>query len=270
LIPTPEEVAAKANPLVYDVSSLELGEDLPRYTDWLLERFLPHLRGRVIEVGAGMGTVARRYVDRVEAAALVEPSPVLHARLSGALGSRRGVHVLHGTLEAVYQRTFGAMTIADGSFDVALMVNVLEHIVDDAAVLRLLFKLLKPGGALLVFVPALPALYGRLDARCGHVRRYTRGSLAGVVERAGFRLEALRYFDLLGIVPWFVTGRLLAPSLLGAGSAKLYDRWLVTPSAALERVVTPPLGKNLICIARKSRAQTGAASPTTAAAQPPK
>ena len=251
MIATPQEVLARANPREYDLRTLEVGEDLPRYTEWLLEDFRPFLGGRVIEIGAGIGAIARRYVDDVDDALLVEPAPQLFNRLKESLHGRRRAHFANGTLEEVYGTTVDGIAVADGTFDTAVMVNVLEHIPDHANVLRLLFRLLKPGGALLVFVPAVPFLYGALDARVGHVRRYTRASLSEVVHGAGFTMKTLRYFDLLGMLPWLITGRLLRQSTVGSGSAKLYDQVIVPVCEAVDRAVRPRIGKNLVCVALK-------------------
>jgi SAM-dependent methyltransferase len=255
---TPEAVAARVNPREYELRTLEVGEDLPRYTEWLLEDFRPYLRGRVIEVGAGIGTIARRYINQVDESVLVEPATVLCERLQRDLAGKKNVHPLHGTLQDVFGKTVaspsGDVDVSEGTFDVAIMVNVLEHIPEDEEVLRLLFRLLKPGGTLLIFVPAIPFLYGALDARVGHVRRYTRRTLSRVVEGAGFAMKKLRYFDLLGMVPWFVTGRLLRQETVGSGSAKFYDQYIVPLCALIDNVTKPEMGKNLICVAEKSSA----------------
>jgi SAM-dependent methyltransferase len=131
------------------------------------------------------------------------------------------------------------------------MVNVLEHIDEDEAVLRLLFRLLKPGGSLLIFVPAMPFLYGTLDERVGHVRRYTRPSLTHVMETAGFAMTSIRYFDLLGMLPWFVTGRVLRQPVVSSGPAVFYDRYVVPLCRVVDAATRPRVGKNLVAVAHK-------------------
>jgi hypothetical protein len=132
------------------------------------------------------------------------------------------------------------------------MVNVLEHIDEDEEVLRLLFRLLKPGGTLLIFVPAMPFLYGTLDARVGHVRRYTRRTLTRVVEAASFSITKMRYFDLLGMFPWFVTGRVLRQPTVNSGSALFYDQYIVPVCKLVDAAARPRVGKNLVCVAKKT------------------
>ena len=93
-------------------------------------------------------------------------------------------------------------------FHTALMISVLEDIDDDLAVLQHLYTLLRPGGRVRLFVPALPWRDWSLDALVHHVRGYTRTELRERMQEAGFTIDALTYFDLLGILPWFFAGRL--------------------------------------------------------------
>ena len=85
----------------------------------------------------------------------------------------------------------------DASFNYIYTLNVLEHIEDDAAALRSLHAKLTDGGKLLIYVPAFPVLYTSMDAKVGHVRRYTRDTLMTRVTAAGFqhRSRRLRRFD---------------------------------------------------------------------------
>ena len=244
-------MSAPASSREYDARSLEAVAELPRYHAWLMRHFKGHLRGKVIEVGAGIGTVSAEYVDRVDAALLVEPAPNLHERLRARFGGRGNVSTACATLEEVCEGRVPGVKVEPGSFDAAIMVNVLEHIDDDLSVVRLLGRLLRPNGALLIFVPAMPFLFGAMDQRLGHVRRYTRASLRGVVEQCGFEVRALEYFDLLGMVPWFITGRVLRQDTVGAGSAQFYDQFIVPLCKVVDVVTQHPVGKNVVCVARK-------------------
>jgi SAM-dependent methyltransferase len=131
------------------------------------------------------------------------------------------------------------------------MVNVLEHIEDDVAVLRQLHGMLRPGGAVLLFVPALPWLYGSLDELVHHVRRYTKPQLHAALGQAGLRVERLRYCDVLGIAPWWLAGRVLRRQRFDSAAAMAYDRFGVPLTRRVEGWMDPPLGKSLIAIATR-------------------
>ena len=234
---------------VFDARALESAVGVPGYVAWLLEAFRPHLRGRVLELGAGLGSVAEGYVNGVEEAVLVEPAENLFEELSRTFSGDPRVKLLCGMLDELCER--GAPELEPESFDAAFMANVLEHIRDDRAVLKLLKTRIKPGGALLIFVPAVPFLYGALDARAGHFRRYTKSTLRAVVRDAGFEIERLEYFDLLGMLPWFVAGRVLRRETVAPALTGFYDRFLVPLSSLVDVAIGKRLGKNLICTARR-------------------
>jgi SAM-dependent methyltransferase len=239
------------NPSCYEGHDLEALADLPHYVGWILQGFAEHLRGRVLEVGAGTGNFSARYVDAVDEAVLLEPAQNLYPTLATRFAGKNHVKPVSGLLEDWANRV-AAQGGSDGRpFDAAVMVNVLEHIADDHGTIRRLGTMLRPGGKLLIFVPALRWLYGSLDAQVHHYRRYSRSALTRVVERAGLEMVSLHYFDVAGVLPWLIAGRVLKQRAFSARAAHIYDRIIVPLSARLERWLRLPLGKNLICVAQR-------------------
>lgn len=232
--------------LDYDPRSLEALSGLARYHAWIREAFGEVLRGRVAEVGAGTGNFSETWVDGASEATLVEPAPQLHTILAKRFENKHHVKVVGATLEGAIES--GA--VPRESLDALVMVNVLEHVADDLGELRRVRSTLRPGGAVALFVPAIQAIYGSLDALVGHHRRYGRESLAAVVRDAGFVVEDLRWFDVAGVVPWWIVGKVLRAKSFGGPLGPIYDRVVVPVMSRVERAVTPPLGKNLLCVAR--------------------
>jgi hypothetical protein len=180
---------------------------------------------------------------------LVEPARNLYARLATRFAGQSNVRVVGDTLQGAMAQ--GSLPLA--AYDSVVLINVLEHVKEDVELLRAARTLLRDGGALLLFVPALPWLFGSLDRLVGHERRYTASSLEAVVARAGFRLESTRYVDILGVLPWFVTGRVLRARRFDEMSARIYDRVVVPLGRLLEQRLSPRWGKNLSCVARVVR-----------------
>jgi SAM-dependent methyltransferase len=232
----------------YAGQDLEALADIPNYQEWILRHFRPHLRGRVLEIGAGVGTLSARYRTSVDRAVLLEPAPNLAAMLRDRFAHDAGVTVLGETLESA--RAAGRLTTG---FDAIVLINVLEHVDDDEAMLATIASLLAPGSPLLLFVPAVPWLFGTLDELVGHRRRYVKAGLRTLVEDAGFSIVDLRYFDVLGVLPWYVTNRVIKAKSFDERAAKLYDAIGVPIGARIESFFTPPIGKNLLCIAHRSR-----------------
>ena len=222
------------------------------FFDWVLDEFNAHLGGRILEVGAGAGTITRKLADRYPDCQLValEPADNMVEGLAAyaALSDRVTAH--RETL-AEYARH------GIGDFDSVLYLNVLEHIEDDAGELRLAAQVLRPGGALLVFGPALEALYSDLDYKAGHYRRYSAAGLRRIAEEAGLVVKRSCYFDVLGVPPYYVVYKLLRQTEISGSTMWGYD-WVVVPvSRLLQRVlVRPPLGKNVVLVATRPELPT--------------
>lgn len=217
------------------------------FFDWVLDEFDPHIGGRVLEVGAGLGTITRKLIDRypdLEIVAL-EPAENMFADLEAFAAVSERVTALPETL-VEYRPA------PEESFDAALYLNVLEHIEDDEREVRLAMEVLRPGGTLLVFGPALEWLYSELDYRAGHYRRYGRRGIRRLVGDAGFEVTSLAYFDVLGVVPYYLVYRLLGHTEIAGSTLWGYDRLIVPLSRLLQRILRhPPFGKNVLLVARK-------------------
>jgi len=224
-----------------------------RFLSWIRDEIAPYLRRRVLEVGAGVGGITRMLaeVDGCEEIVALEPAGNLFADLVANTSDLPTVHAL--------QLTSGELLAAGKeAFDSVVYVSVLEHILDDVAELRTARALLAPGGHLAVFVPAMPSLYGSLDFKSGHFRRYDRDLLRDVVEGAGFEVVDLHYLDVAGVIPYWLMYRVLNRSALDSASSKLYDSVIVPASRMMQRAVPhPPLGKNLVAVARQRRSLGG-------------
>ena len=232
----------------YGASDLEGMQQVRAYYNWIVRFFGSHLRGRVLEVGAGIGNCAAHYVSQVEEAVLWEPDARLYGRLAERFSGWENVRAVSASEWEL---------IRADSFDAVVAVNVLEHISSDEGSIMLWSDVLRPGGALLLFVPALPWLYGSLDRAIGHERRYTADNLRRLMTLARLRVVELTYFDMVGVIPWFVAGRIMRMHTLSGSPARIYDRLVVPLSERLEHRVRPPLGKNLICVAIKDPLAVG-------------
>jgi hypothetical protein len=127
----------------------------------------------------------------------------------------------------------------------------MEHIAEDEEELFEIHKALGSGGRVLIFVPALRSLYGSFDKRIGHVRRYTKPELVQKCQRTGFQVLKSHYVDFAGILPWWVKYRLLRSDTLEPSTVKYYDKLAVPLIRIAERIMLPPIGKNLLLIGQK-------------------
>lgn len=150
--------------------------------------------------------------------------------------------------------------LESGSGRVVMLADVIEHLDDETPCLRAARRLLAPGGALLVTVPACPFLWGPSDEVAQHRRRYTEKSLRAVIEPL-FDIERTTYFNtfLFGAV---AAGRVLERVLSRPGYAGVSVppepvngvlRSIFAAEAPLVPKVHLPIGVSLLCVARKSQ-----------------
>ncbi|HZU54286.1 MAG TPA: class I SAM-dependent methyltransferase [Actinocrinis sp.] len=155
----------------------------------VIRRMIPQGVSDVLEVGCGMGAVGVRLAAQFNYLGL-EPSPESFAVASRriALGGRGEVrNVLADELDPAMQ------------FDLVCAFEVLEHIEDDAGALESWARRIRPGGWLLLSVPAHQSRYAAHDVLAGHFRRYERADLAALLEKAGFsQVESREYGMPLG------------------------------------------------------------------------
>jgi len=148
-----------------------------------------------------------------------------------------------------------SLAIRDSSIDLAMGFDVLEH-VDDLAALRELNRVVKPGGSILVTVPAMPRLWSQRDVDAGHLRRYTKRSLKTVISKAGLETQRCVPFNSV-LMPLVAASRLIKN-----GSNESRDREN-NPSGLVNKVLTavsmtearlinkglrPPVGTSLLAL----------------------
>jgi SAM-dependent methyltransferase len=220
------------------IDNLEVMQEAVNYNRYLLELVRRHasLDQHILDFGAGTGQFALPLHEQRFKITAVEPDPSMRRDIAS-----RGLAVAGSASE-----------LAHAAFHLVYSINVLEHIDDDVGALRQLHRALVNGGTLLIYVPAFPALYTAMDAKVGHVRRYTRASLHEAVNAAGFCIDRSDYVDSLGFIATLLF------KLCGSGrgdlnrtALKLFDRFVFPVSLRVDGVTKRWFGKNLLLRAHK-------------------
>jgi SAM-dependent methyltransferase len=226
----------------YEGRDLEAMAFAPNYHRWIRDLFGDALRGDVAEIGAGTGSFTAALLEaNPESLVAVEPASAMHAQHVRRHAADARVESLHGTIAALEAR--------ERRYDAIVYNNVLEHVADDRGEMRRARALLKRGGVLLVFSPALPWLMSEFDRSVGHERRYRRHDLGVRAREAGYVVERLHYVDFAGIVPWYLF-MVLGRGMLDPRKVSLYDRIVVPVMRRLEGLLRPPIGRNVLLVAR--------------------
>ena len=234
----------------YAGKDLEAMSFAVNYHRWILSIFEPYLGTKVVEVGAGKGSFSELLLERrLGSLSLVEPSTAMYEQLCRRMEELNPA-VTVKTYNDVFENVAEQIRSNERP-DSIIYVNVLEHIENDVNELKVINNTLDAGGRLFIFVPALQWLHGSMDRHLGHFRRYTRTELEKKCGASGFRVIASRYFDVLGVLPWWVKYRLLQSKEMEPGAVRFYDQRVVPVAKTLESSLTPPIGKNVLLIAEK-------------------
>ncbi len=208
-------------------------------------------KARLLELGCGSGgnlATLAKFGDLVG----VEPH-------DGA----RNRAIARGVCRVLAGRLPDQVPLAPESFDAVVMLDVLEHVADDAAALATACRLLTPGGRLLLTVPAFPFLWSRHDELLHHFRRYRRRPLGRLLGENGFAVERLTHFNTV-LFPAIAAFRLMQKLKRERADD---DAGLAVPKAAInaalkailaaEALALPAIdlafGVSLLAVARRRR-----------------
>lgn len=188
---------------------------------------------RVLEVGCGTGNVLR----------------ILKQVCSN--GTVFGMDLFAEGLVFAAQRTNASLVQGDmhhppffGGFDVIGLFDVLEHLSDDAQVLRDIHRMLVPEGALVLTVPAHPQLWSYFDEVSRHVRRYTLDELTRKLEAAGYNVESTAEY-MMSLFPWVWLRRIRSR---GQGSPSIPETAQTSEAWALQELRIVPLVNEILSL----------------------
>ena len=217
------------------------------YHRWIIDEIRDFIKSPVVEVGAGSGNFSQEVYNQFKELPsfkfyTFEPSANMFLLLKNRFENIDSI--------STFNVFFNSEVELSDEINTILYINVLEHIEKDVEELITSHKRLSVGGRVIVFVPALQFLFSSFDKQLGHYRRYNKKRLTDLLKIAGFKIERVKYFDSIGIVPWYITFKLMG-KIIQPGNVKLYDKLVVPIMSRIEKIIPPPIGKNLLIIGRK-------------------
>lgn len=212
------------------------------YTQWVFGELAPYLGSSILEVGCGIGNFTALLGATGADVVALDIDPDFAAAAEAATAAQDNVHVECADVTEARWRE---------RFDTVVMLDVVEHIADDEALLRELGRALVPGGRVIVKVPAMPSIHGTLDEAVGHYRRYTRRSLDDVLARAGFTGVRAWHFNMAAVPGWWLNGKVLRRTVPPVGQLNLFNA-LVPLLRGIERVVRPGFGLSLMAVGERA------------------
>jgi SAM-dependent methyltransferase len=219
------------------------------FNKWLFDTIQPFIKENILEIGSGIGNISGFLLSHYSQVSLSDMRPEYLDLLKNKFAGRKELRQVipidlnDSDLEWRYPQ------LKEG-FDTIIASNVIEHIERDSVALRNCHKLLKKGGTLIVLVPAYQSLFNGLDAELGHFRRYTRQSLKHLIKACGFKVVHSSYFNIIGILGWWLNGKLMGKRVLPEDQLRAFNR-MVPIFRLLDNVVFHQVGLSVIAIGEK-------------------
>ena len=216
-----------------------------KFNEWMYQQVVPHCTGKILEIGSGIGNISY-FFDR----------DGMDIDLSDIREQYRSYLKKSYEKRAVLDMDIVADGFVEmhgdklGTYDAVFALNVVEHIKDDKLAIENMIKLLKPGGKIIILVPAYQWLYNGFDVALEHFKRYTKSRLLGIFPPTGAKLIRSWYFNFAGIFGWFLVGSVMKKKLIPESNMKLYN--VLTPIFKIaDKVVLNKMGLSVIAVYQK-------------------
>ncbi len=209
----------------FDLEGLETLESIsaaPAFNEWMYDTISKNLQGEILEIGSGIGNISEYFIRDGKSITL---SDIRENYLNYLRHRFEGESIVKDimSLDAVAPNFDTRFKEYFGKFDGIFALNVVEHIEDDTLALENMAKLLKPGGRMVILVPAHQWLYNEFDKSLEHYRRYSKPMLVKCFKDAGLEPKHSQFFNMAGIPGWFLSGSVLKKKIISTSQMKLYN-----------------------------------------------
>ena len=227
--------------------NLELVSIGDNFNNWMYEQIFPAIKGDILEIGSGLGTFSEKIIqDFSDSSITLSDISIEYIEKLKEKFAKQNVSVVRLDLNSIDDY----LKIGNEKFDTMIALNVLEHVEKDVFALKQLYKMLKKNGKLILLVPSHKFLFNAIDSNIGHHRRYTKNELENKIKQTQFSIIRIFYFNLVGIIGWYINGNLRKNTQIDTKAFKLFDK-LVPVFRKFELLLQKKAGLSLICYLEK-------------------
>jgi 2-polyprenyl-3-methyl-5-hydroxy-6-metoxy-1,4-benzoquinol methylase len=232
------------------LETLELFAHADHFNRWMYDAIAPYCQGEILEIGSGIGNISLYLLEKNRPVALSDLRKDYCEILKRRFASFQNLHGVY-SLDLSAADPAADLPELYGRYDTVIALNVVEHIGDDGLAIRNCRRLLKPGGRLVILVPASQFLYNDLDRELGHYRRYSKKKAKLLLQREGMELLNAEYFNSAGIFGWWFAGSLQKRKIISRGQLSLYNQ-LIPLFRLVDKLVAPIAGLSVIVVGKKN------------------
>lgn len=228
--------------------------ELSNYRKYQYDLISKFIGSEILEIGSGDRSFTKQIIKnkkKIDKIVSIEPSTTLTEIYSDKYSFPESVKFIEIDL-------FDMTADKYGLFDTIILIHVLEHVEFDREALNHLYSLLKPGGMILIEVPALRSLFSIHDKILGHYRRYNKKNFKLMVNTDFFQIKKLWYQDAIGMLGSFFYFKLKKINLQSSDGVSLvknqgilYDKFIIPFERFYEKFLKLPFGLSLTGVLQK-------------------
>jgi ubiquinone/menaquinone biosynthesis C-methylase UbiE len=227
----------------YPGDELVLFQHATNWKKYFAKQIKPYIKGKVLEVGAGIGSTTLLLNDgTADQWLMLEPDGKMYEILRGKMEAKE--------FPVNCRSQTGTISQLASSFDTIIYIDVLEHIENDAEEMEKAAMLLNAGGHIIVLSPAFNFLFSPFDKVIGHYRRYTQKTLRKI-SPDGLQLIRNRYYDSAGYFAALINKLFLRQKYPTLKQVMFWDKWLVPVSRIKDIILFHSFGKSIIAVWQK-------------------
>ena len=224
--------------------TLEVIAKADRFNRWMYDQFKRQLKGEILEIGSGIGNISRLVIQEGHFITLSDYNEEYCDSLKKNFAQNKNVRevisidLLHPDFEnkyAAYKKKFNSI----------FLLNVIEHLKDDALAVKNCSYLLREEGHLILLAPAYSWLYSSFDKQLGHFRRYRLDGLKELLKKEKFNIASGSYFNFAGISGWLLFGKILKQNMLSNSEMSAFNK-IVPLAKFIDKLVGKKAGLSII------------------------
>ena len=226
----------------YVGEELEVAKEANNWKKYFSSEIANYITGDILEVGAGIGSNTNELMSKAKAInswTLIEPDTEFY-KIVQSKDFHHSCEIINGYID----------NAQDQKYDCILYIDVLEHISNTDDEIKAIIQKLKPGGYLIILVPAYQSLYTEFDKAIGHVKRYNKKQLQKEINNH-LEITKLFYLDSVGVCASIVNKVCLKKSNLSKKNISFWDKILVPISRVTDKLTFNLFGKSLVGIYKK-------------------
>lgn len=232
------------------LDTLSVITNAANFNRWMFATIEPYCKGNVLEIGSGIGNISAFFLENKHPIFLTDIRDNYCSTLKTNFKENpyllgvENVDLVHPDFDIKYAQFID-------KFDTVFALNVVEHIENDALAISNAKKLLKKEGHLIILVPAYQFLYNQFDKELFHYKRYVKKEVIKLFNDNSLSIINSFYFNALGIVGWFVSGKISKNKSIPSSQMNFYNKIIVV-AKLIDKILFNKIGLSTIVIGKKT------------------